>query len=356
MTRDLSRRSFLRLAGATAIATGGAATLAACGSSGGGGGDKPSQLVVAGGGGALTDAYRKAYYEPYTKKTGIKIVEATNDAAKLRSMVQFGDVEWDVAQLDPVIAASAANDHLLTPLDYAVIQQQDLQKGLATKYYLPCDIAALVVAWNTKAIGSARAPSSWHDLLVRGRFSGRRGLWKQPSQTLEVALLADGVKPDRLYPVDVDRALHVLDPIKSNIQWWTSGAQSAQQLISRDVSLSAVWNGRVQPAKDQGEAVDFTFADSLLVADAWAVPKGTKNAKTAMEFIAFCMRADNQANLAKHIPYGPVNTKAFDLMDDATKAKLPNAPGKHYARVEDFDWWAAHQDEVMKRWNDWLAT
>ena len=43
--------------------------------------------------------------------------------------------------------------------------------------------------------------------------------------------MAAGVAPDKLYPLDVDRAFKKLEEIKPHITvWWTSGAQSAQLL------------------------------------------------------------------------------------------------------------------------------
>ncbi|ODV43375.1 hypothetical protein AWV79_17990 [Cupriavidus sp. UYMMa02A] len=42
---------------------------------------------------------------------------------------------------------------------------------------------------------------------------------------LEFALLADGVPKDKLYPIDVQRALKSLDRIKKNVvKWWDTGA------------------------------------------------------------------------------------------------------------------------------------
>jgi putative spermidine/putrescine transport system substrate-binding protein len=41
---------------------------------------------------------------------------------------------------------------------------------------------------------------------------------------LEIALLADGVAPDKLYPLDLDRAFKKLDTIKKNTIWWATNA------------------------------------------------------------------------------------------------------------------------------------
>ena len=42
-----------------------------------------------------------------------------------------------------------------------------------------------------------------------------------------LALLADGVAPSKLFPLDLDRAFHKLDQIKPNVAvWWKTGDQS----------------------------------------------------------------------------------------------------------------------------------
>ena len=46
------------------------------------------------------------------------------------------------------------------------------------------------------------------------KFPGRRALRNHPIATLEAALMADGVAPDKLYPLDVDRAFKKLEEIK----------------------------------------------------------------------------------------------------------------------------------------------
>ena len=53
------------------------------------------------------------------------------------------------------------------------------------------------------------------------KFPGKRTFykWSAPG-VIEIALLADGVPADKLYPLDLDRAFKKLDTIKSDIVWW----------------------------------------------------------------------------------------------------------------------------------------
>src|SRR3984957_240046 len=272
-------------------------------------------IVVANTGGAFEAAMDAALIKPFTAKTGIEVVKTVNVYAKLKAMVEANAVDWDVAQLDSTAAATFANQGLLEKLDYGVINKSDLIKGAAHETYLQMDVVAACIAWNTKNVKPAQVPQTWTELWDMKRFSGQRGFWKQPYQTMELALMADGVPKDKLYPIDVDRALKVLDRIKSDIFWWSSGGQSAQILIDGDIAAGMTWNGRVYDPKVSGAPVDFHFNQALFVSDSLVIPRGAKNKDTSVEFIAFALQAAQQAEFAKRMPYGPVNTKALAMLD-----------------------------------------
>jgi putative spermidine/putrescine transport system substrate-binding protein len=200
-------------------------------------------------------------------------------------------------------------------------------------------------------------PQSWSELWDMKRFSGQRGFWKQPFQTMEIALMADGVAKDKLYPIDVERALKSLDKIKSQIFWWSSGGQSAQILIDGDIAAGMTWNGRVFDPKQSGAPVDFNFNQALFVADSWVIPRGTKNKGAALDFIAFTLQAAPQAEFSKAIPYGPVNRKALALLDKQRLAFLPSSPENFPKGVfQDFDWWAQNGQKAGERFNSWIIS
>ncbi len=318
---------------------------------------KPASIVVASSGGKLEEAFTAAYYKPFTAKTGIQIVSTVNTYSKLKAMVEAGAVEWDVAQMDSSAAATNAAQGLLEKLDYGVIDKTDLIAGVPHESYIPCDVAAAVMSWNTKNVTPTQVPQSWSELWDMQRFAGQRGFWKQPFQTMEIALLADGVAKDKLYPIDVERALKSLDRIKSQIFWWTSGGQSAQILIDGDIAAGMTWNGRVFDPKLAGAPVDFNFNQALFVADSWVIPRGVKNKAAAMDFIAFTMQAAPQAEFAKAIPYGPVNRQALALLDKQRLAFLPSSEENLPKGVfQNFDWWAQNGQKAGERFNSWILS
>ena len=68
---------------------------------------------------------------------------------------------------------------------------------------------------TTRGALASRARSRWADLFDTAKIPGKRTFykWSAPG-VLEIALLADGVAPDKLYPLDLDRAFKKLDTIK----------------------------------------------------------------------------------------------------------------------------------------------
>jgi putative spermidine/putrescine transport system substrate-binding protein len=173
---------------------------------------------------------------------------------------------------------------------------------------------------------------------------------------LEIALLADGVAPDALYPLDVERAFRALDRVKPSITvWWEAGEQPAQLLASNEVSMASIWNGRAYNAARAGKPVRFTWNGGLLSSDWWIVPRGSKQKALAEEFIRFASTAKAQAAFAQQIPYGPINPDAFALLPDAVKADLPTAPDNfNKQEVLRRDWWNANEAALTTRFNEWL--
>ena len=268
----LSRREFLKMSGAGLA---GATLLGAAGCGGGGDneGSAPKGVVFTSYGGSFQRAQTKAWLTPYSKESGTNIrQDSPTDYTKLQSMVENNKVVWDVVDVSNDFGLESTAD-LLEPLDYSVINKGPILEGYASEYRIACMLYANVMAYNTDQVEGT--PSSWADLFDTQKFPGRRGLHKVPSETLEVALLADGVLPGDLYPLDVNRALGKLATIKDQILWWEDAARSQRQIASGEVALISAWNGRVQTEINTGAPVKTQWNQNLQTADYLVVPKGT---------------------------------------------------------------------------------
>ena len=81
------------------------------------------ELSVISFGGANKEAQVKAYYEPFTKATGTKVVagEYNGEMAKLKAMVETNSVSWDVVEVESSEVARGCDEGFFEKLDYKVI-------------------------------------------------------------------------------------------------------------------------------------------------------------------------------------------------------------------------------------------
>ena len=186
-------------------------------------------------------------------------------------------------------------------------------------------------------------------------YPGKRALYKWPSPgVLELALLADGVPADTLYPLDLDRAFKKLDTIKKDIVWWGGGAQSQQLLASGEVSMGQFWNGRIHALQEDGAPVGVSWKQNLVMADILVVPKGSKNKAAAMKFLANASSAKGQADFSNLTAYAPVNIDSVQRLDSVLAPNLPTAYAKDQITL-DFAYWAKNGPAIATRWNEWLV-
>jgi hypothetical protein len=141
--------------------------------------------------------------------------------------------------------------------------------------------------------------------------------------------MADGVAPKDVYKVlatkeGQDRAFKKLDELKPNIQWWEAGAQPPQYLASGDVVMSSAYNGRIAAVQKESN-LKVVWNGGIYDFDAWAIPKGAKDAEAAKKFIAF-VQPEQQKIYSENIAYGPANSKAVSLLSDEVKKDMPTTP------------------------------
>ncbi|MBA4709340.1 ABC transporter substrate-binding protein [Aquitalea magnusonii] len=319
-------------------------------------------LTVISFGGANKAAQEKAYYAPFTKATGVKVVggEYNGEMAKVKAMVDTKSVSWDVLEVESPELARGCDEGMFEKLDYSKIgNKADFVPGAAQSCGVGIFVWSTVLAYNADKLKVG--PSGWKDFWDVKKFPGKRGMRKGAKYTLEVALMADGVAAKDVYkvlatPAGVDRAFKKLDQLKPNIQWWEAGAQPPQYLVSGDVVMSSAYNGRIANTQKEGKNLKIVWAGGMYDFDSWAIPKGSPNKDAALKFIAFASKPENQKVYSQNIAYGPTNKKAVPLLDKKLVADLPTAPQNIKSGVAvDVAFWADFGESLEQRFNAWAA-
>ena len=305
-------------------------------------------------GGAFQEAQTKAYLTPYEEETGVTVVQdSPTDYAKLMTMVDAGQVTWDIVMIENDFAIGQTEQYF-EPIDYSIVPKDDILPGLANEYRVGFIIYALVLGYNTDEFSDA--PQNWADFFDQEKFPGTRSLPQAAKRyVLEVALVADGVDPADLYPLDIDRALAVLDKIKDDVIFWETGSQSAQQLADGEAVMSMIWNGRIQTAIDEGAPLAIQWNQHITLPDYLAVPKGSPNKEEAMKLIAYMVNSENNHKITDYISYAPVNMKTFDKINAEMAPLLPTYEDRPSLGFNVSDaWWDENRDAVTEAYNAWL--
>jgi putative spermidine/putrescine transport system substrate-binding protein len=311
------------------------------------------QIVWADYGGATNEAYNEIYFEPFTEETGVDVVSTVMSAAIQYEMFDGGEGDYDTV-MTGMAEVVLYGDNLLS-----------LPEGITRSDQLPEDVADHTIA--TSFIGYAQGylpetfpdggPQTWADFWDTEKFPGKRAV---PGEyfdfMLEAALLADGVSPEDLYPLDLDRAFAKLDELKPEMVFYTEYPQVQQLLTSGGAAVAFAPNGLYAGLKNGGVDVTVSWDQAFVEANPFVVPVKAPNPDATFALAEYMADPERQAEFAKRTNYGPASSEAFDYLTDEEIADLPNAPEHEDVIWPDADNRAELYDEMTERYTTWLQS
>jgi putative spermidine/putrescine transport system substrate-binding protein len=308
-------------------------------------------------GGALSDMETQAFVEPFGAQNGVEVISTSpTKYAKIKAMVQSGNVEWDVVTVGGRFAFDGADKGILEEIDYSMVPNaQALDENLRGPYGVATSLGATVMAWNTGQI--KEGPETWADFWDTKRFPGARGLYKHMYYNYEIALLAAGLKADEIYPVTdekINMMFAKLNELKPDIRvWWGSGSEAPQLLSSGELTLCSAYDGRIKSIKAESAPVDFTYGDGLAWGNVAVVPKGTPNKQAAMELINYAVSAESQERIAASGVYAPVLSSVAAAAAEDVRSMFASAPENISRMLVINEKQAAHYvNKYQTRWQE----
>ncbi|WJF89625.1 ABC transporter substrate-binding protein [Paraburkholderia bonniea] len=322
------------------------------------------RIVIRDDGGIYTKAFGAVFYRPFKEKTGIEVVGVQANAeptALIKSMVETGSYTWDMAKLSQpaiLLLTGGGKDYL----EKHGLESDPVIAKIPAQYMSPYGVGnnvyTTVLAYRKDAFKGRRAPQSWADMWNLKDFPGRRGLRKYPFDTIEEALMADGVAPGQVYPCNFDRAFASLSKIAKQVDvWWTTGAQVEQMLGSGEVDIISTWVSRAQSAIANGAPVGIVWNQNIWGCDNWSILKGTPNANACREFIKFASDPKRQAALVEYFPAGVTQPEAFNYIKPEIAKNCPTFPANMKTGLHiDAQFWKDKQSAGLERFNRWILT
>ncbi|MCK1679604.1 ABC transporter substrate-binding protein [Bradyrhizobium sp. 147] len=334
---------------------------------------RTGEVVVCSYGGPFTENLRKTVLDPFTKATGISVVDAVADNAEapLWAMNKAGRVDWDVAMVNAFFPTylQLQQAGAFLPIDYSLWDDEAL-KGVPEfarhKDTVVAYQSANLLVYDERAFPKG-GPKNWTDFWNIKEFPGPRGLSATYGANLVAALSVLGVMDKGLWRLTddkIDRALKKLDEIKPHItKWWTTGGETLQLLINREYALTSAPDGRVLVAIKKGFPIRMLWDGAYVTDNHWIVAKGGPNTVNAQKFIAFVNRAEIAAAFTEGTGYPGPNLNQLKYLP-ADLLPLLSINPENAAKTVRFDvpwFWEKHSDgktnaeHILERWLAWRA-
>ncbi|GGE49643.1 ABC transporter substrate-binding protein [Agaricicola taiwanensis] len=312
-------------------------------------------LVLVFAGGSTQVALEEAIIKPFTAETGIPVtIVNTIDMAKLKIQVQSKSVEWDLFDYVGPALMQAGAEGLLEEIDPDVFKGTKMFDN-PSPYMVGYGFYVGGICFDPKR--NPNAPRNYPEFWDVEKFPGRRGLRLRASETLECALLADGVPPKEIYPMDVDRAFRSLAKIKPHIRKWVEQTQQTVDLVKTgELDYSYTYLNRVKAIQDAGISMDFSQDQLVVYGSYYCVPKGAPHKDAAMKYLSFVLQnPERLADFCRRVSVVPGNLNANAYLDDAAKKLLPDLNNPAYAVLNNA-WWGENFAAIEPRFKEFILS
>lgn len=317
------------------------------------------QVVLYTFGGTQLETTRELVIKPFEQETGAKVVVDDSCCQRLNAAMETGQFIGDlVIGLDQsgMLARGDRGQLLADPRLEKMARDYGVPDNYVSNTNLILHSYSYVIAAKNETVP---LPKTWAEFWDRSKFPGSRGLIRiSPTAQLEASLLATGISPDKLYPLDVELAFKNLTRLRNSGKTIinASGADMINNLGTGETDYAIAYSNRLYLAKRDGIKVAFTYDNGFIVGNGGALLKGARNIDGAIALLAYHMRPDVLARFAERTGMSPSYEKAAELVDPKYLPLLPTAPeNAKKQRFLDVAYGQQNFVRLNELWVNWLA-
>ena len=223
-------------------------------------------------GGNVSEAFRKYAFQPFTKATGIEVVDGefgdmNSFLTRVKASYPPGG-EFNIAHLSAVfdyaryteLGFSSVLDESKIPnlknvMPAMIKPLRALTKG--TLSAVPYDLGQTGIAYNTKHISKEKAEKLGASLLWDKDLKGKLGSWGGDFRTnMWYAALHTGQSPNNM--TDLKAIWAALTEQRGLIKkYWSSGAELMSLLANGEIYATVAWSGRVAALQQEGHPIGY---------------------------------------------------------------------------------------------------
>ena len=323
-------------------------------------------------GGTTSEALRKFAFDPFTKATGVKVIDAafTGMAAfltQVKASYPPGG-EFNIAHLSAVYDYARYTDlgfgveldeSKIPNLKMVMSKMTNTLKGISkgTLSAVPYDLGQTGIAYNTDKISKEKAEELGASLLYDKSLDGKLGSWGGDHITnMWYAALHTGQDPNNI--TDEKAVWDALKEQRGMIKkYWASGSELMSLLGNGDIYATVAWSGRVGLLQKEGHPIGYLAPKGTY---SWMeymyVLKGT-DLDVAQQLLNFMLEPE----AAKAVAIG----QGYPSSLDPTKVPMPDEIKKLPAfdptgKLEGYQfadpaYWNGHQLDWAEKWDRVMA-
>jgi len=336
----LSRRHFMGLLAASGAALGLAGhplkALAA----------EATQVRFDGWGGSVSEALRKYAFDPYTKATGVKVVDGTFAGVDefftrvrtsqpgsfniFHSSGVFDYVRYVDAKLDVKLDESQI-PNLKNVLPRLMEPFRKLSDGGLSA--VPYDYGTTGIAYNRDVISDDEIKEKGASILVDEKYKGKLGGINDWRTQCWYGAVISGQDPNNVE--DLDAMWEVLRKHRSLLRkYWTSGADLMKLMSSGEIVATQGWSGRIATLQKEGHPIGYHEPkDTFAWQEAMFVLRGSPMKET-QELLDFMLDPKVAIAVAEAQGYPPsLDPTKVELPDSVTSLPAYDPSGKLEGRT-----------------------
>jgi len=223
-------------------------------------------------GGSTSEAFKKYAFKPFTKATGIKVIDGefgdmNSYLTRVKASYPPGG-EFNIAHLSAVfdyaryaeLGFSSVLDESKIPnlknvMTSMIKPLRKITKG--TLSAVPYDLGQTGIAYNTKHISKKKAEKLGASLLWDKGLKGKLGSWGGDFRTnMWYAALHTGQSPNNMTNLKaIWAALREQRGLMK--KYWSSGAELMSLLANGEIYATVAWSGRVAALQQEGNPIGY---------------------------------------------------------------------------------------------------
>ena len=319
-------------------------------------------------GGNVSEAFRKYAFMPFTKATGIEVIDGefgdmNSYLTRVKASYPPGG-EFNIAHLSAVfdyaryvdLGFSAVLDESKIPnlnnvMSAMIEPLKKITKG--TLSAVPYDLGQTGIAYNTKHISKEKAEKLGVALLWDKELKDKLGSWGGDFRTnMWYGALHTGQSPNNM--TDLKAIWAALSEQRDLMKkYWSSGAELMSLLANEEIYATVAWSGRVAALQQEGHPIGYLSPKGTY---SWMeylfVLKGTDLA-VAEKLLNFMLEPGCAIAVSEAQNYPPsLDPSKVKMPEKIQKMPSFDPTGKLEGYLfADPAYWNAHQVEWTEKWD-----